>query len=90
MLGLMWVEFDMKKSTLSAEGNGYMVKSEYMPGLGIVTRISRLSKPTHEENRMIPCHEIKRFVSGRCLPYLTRRSIISNLVRKNWFLAWHV
>lgn len=64
MLGLVWVEFDMKKSILSAEGNGYMVKSEYMPGLGVLTRFSRLSKPDHEVNRMIPCKEIKRFCFG--------------------------
>jgi hypothetical protein len=47
MLGLIWKEFDLKRSSLSAEGNGYMVKSEYVPGLGILTRFSRLSKAEH-------------------------------------------
>ena len=64
MLGLVWSEFDVKASTLSAEGNGYMVKSEYAPGLGILTRFSRLSRPSHEGNRIIPCNEIKRYCFG--------------------------
>ncbi|CAG8962235.1 hypothetical protein HYFRA_00005288 [Hymenoscyphus fraxineus] len=64
MLGLVWVEFDVKKSILNAEGNGYMAKSEYMPGLGILTRFSRLGKPQHRENRMIPCTEIKKLCFG--------------------------
>ena len=64
MLGLVWKEFDMKKTSLSAEGNGYMVKSEYVPGLGILTRFSRLSKAEHKENRIVPCEEIKRLCFG--------------------------
>jgi hypothetical protein len=64
MLGLVWTDFDVKASVLSAEGNGYMVKSEYAPGLGILTRFSRLSKSVHEANRVIPCKEIKRLCFG--------------------------
>jgi hypothetical protein len=64
MLGLVWTDFNVKASLLSAEGNGYMVKSEYTPGLGILTRFSRLSKPTHTGNRIIPCKEIKRLCFG--------------------------
>lgn len=64
MLGLIWKEFDMKKSTLSAEGNGYMVKSEKVQGLGILTRFSRLSKAEHKEKRVIPCDEIKQLCFG--------------------------
>lgn len=64
MLGLVWKEFDMKNAVLSAEGNGYMMKSEYMPGLGILARFSRLSKPVHQENRIIPCEQIKRLCFG--------------------------
>jgi hypothetical protein len=64
MLGLVWKEFDMKNSSLAAEGNGYMVTSEYVKGLGILTRFSRLSKAEHKENRIIPCEEIKRLCFG--------------------------
>lgn len=64
MLGLVWKEFDMKKSSLAAEGNGYMVTSEYVKGLGILTRFSRLSKAEHKENRIVPCEEIKRLCFG--------------------------
>ena len=64
MLGLVWKVFDMRKSTLSAEGNGYMVKSEYVPGLGILTRFSSVLKAKHTENRIIPCNEIKRLCFG--------------------------
>lgn len=64
MLGLVWKEFDMKKSLLSAEGNGYMMKSEYVPGLGVLTRFSRLTKAEHKVNRIVPCDEIKRLCFG--------------------------
>jgi hypothetical protein len=64
MLGLVWTEFNLKQSILTAEGNGYMVKSEYMPGLGILTRFSRLGTPQHTEFRMIPCKEIKMLCFG--------------------------
>jgi hypothetical protein len=64
MLGLVWKEFDMKNSTLSAEGNGYMLKSEYILGLGILTRFSRLLKAEHKEHRIVPCNELKRLCFG--------------------------
>jgi hypothetical protein len=64
MLGLVWKELDLKKSSLSAEGNGYMVKSEHVPGLGILTRFSRLSRAVYKENRIVPCDEIKRLCFG--------------------------
>jgi len=64
MLGLVWKELDLKKSSLSVEGNGYMVKSEHVPGLGILTRFSRLSRAVHKENRIVPCDEIKRLCFG--------------------------
>jgi hypothetical protein len=41
-----------------------MVKSEYVPGLGILARFSRLSKAEHKENRIIPCEETKRLCFG--------------------------
>jgi hypothetical protein len=66
MLGLVWKEFDMKNSTLAAEGNGYMVTSEYVKGLGILTRFSRLSKAEHKANRIIPCKEIKQLALEKC------------------------
>lgn len=64
MLGMVWTDFDVKASILSAEGNGYMIKSEYMSGLGILARFSRLSKPMHKGNRIIPCEEVKRLCFG--------------------------
>lgn len=64
MLGMVWTDFDVKASILGAEGNGYMVKSEYMSGLGILTRFSRLAKPLHEANRIIPCAEVKALCFG--------------------------
>jgi hypothetical protein len=64
MLGLVWKELDLKKSSLSAEGNGYMVKSEHVPGLGILTRFSRLGKAEHKENRIVPSDDIKRLCFG--------------------------
>ena len=65
MLGMVWTDFDTKASTLSAEGNGYMVKSENMSGLGIIARFSRLGKPRHEGNRIVPCVEVKQLCFGQ-------------------------
>ncbi|KAG9231388.1 hypothetical protein BJ875DRAFT_487070 [Amylocarpus encephaloides] len=66
MLGLLWKEFDMKDTVLSAEGNGYMLKSEYIQGLGILTKFSLVGplKATHKENRIIPCEEVKKLCFG--------------------------
>lgn len=64
MLGLVWKEVDLKTSNLTADGNGYMVKSEYAQGLGILARFSRLSNPKHGEDRIIPCDEIKKLCFG--------------------------
>jgi hypothetical protein len=64
MLGLVWTEFDFKDSNLAAEGNGYMVKSEYLQGLGILCKFSRIYKPIHKGNRIIPCNEIKKLCFG--------------------------
>jgi hypothetical protein len=64
LLGLVRKEFDIEESKLRAEGNGYMIKSEFIRGLGILARFSRVSRPVHEENRIIPCIEIKRLCFG--------------------------
>lgn len=65
MLGLVWTEFDMKRSTLRAEGNGYMINSEHMPGLGVLTRFSQVERPNNKENRIVPCIELKRLCFGQ-------------------------
>jgi hypothetical protein len=64
MLGLVWTEFDMKRSTLRAEDNGYMINSEHMPGLGVLTRFSQVERSEQKENRIVPCEELKRLCFG--------------------------
>ncbi|KAH8896721.1 hypothetical protein GQ53DRAFT_838246 [Thozetella sp. PMI_491] len=64
MLGLVWTEFDVKAPKLAAEGNGYMLTSEYVSGLGIMAKFSLVSKRHHEDRRIIPCIELKRLCFG--------------------------
>ncbi len=64
MLGLVWNKFDVMGSRLTAKGNGYLIKSEGVRGLGILARISRFGKPSFEGNRIIPCQELKRLCFG--------------------------
>ncbi len=53
----------LKASALTAEGNGYMVTSEYLLGTGIVVKFFYLSRSDHE-NRIIPRQELKRLCFG--------------------------
>ena len=64
MLGLVWTEFDVKRSILRAEGNGYIITSEHISSLGIMTRFLQVLSPEHEETRIIPCNQVKSLCFG--------------------------
>ena len=70
MLGLIWTEFDMRMSTLTASGNGYLMTGENVPGLGTLFRFARLSKAQHQEHRVIPCREISKLMGENSFPSL--------------------
>jgi hypothetical protein len=76
MLGLVWKGFDVKNSSLSAEGNGSRVKGEYVEGLGgssILMRFTPLSESDHRENGIIPCNELKRLCFGEVASLFDKR-----------------
>lgn len=75
MLGLYWKQFDLEKG-LRAEGNGYMLTSTTVHGLGIVTTFSMTGPavPRFEDNRVIPCNALKELVFGS-VPCILDRSL---------------
>jgi hypothetical protein len=64
MLGMSWKAFEDVKGNLRAEGNGYILTSTLVQGLGLMTTFSVTGASKFQENRIIPCHEIKELVFG--------------------------
>jgi hypothetical protein len=73
MLGLIWTDFDMKRSILRAQGNGYVLSSERVARLGLMVRFSRIGESQHGENRVVPCIELKRLCFGEVPSILDSR-----------------
>lgn len=64
LLGLQWVKFDQDTWNLRAEGNGLMLLSQPIWGLGVSVSFSVTGKTTFQEKRMIPCRAVKALSFG--------------------------
>jgi hypothetical protein len=64
MLGLYWKAFDQSVWNLRAEGNGFILTSTNVHGLGVMVVFAATGKSNFRENRVIPCHEIKELAFG--------------------------
>ncbi|KUJ20253.1 uncharacterized protein LY89DRAFT_610179 [Mollisia scopiformis] len=64
MLGLYWKTFDQLNWNLRAEGNGFILTSQHVHGLGVVVVFATTGKSRFQENRVIPCAEIKELSFG--------------------------
>lgn len=64
MLGLYWKVFDQSAWNLRAEGNGFILTSTTVHGLGVMVVFATTGKSTSEERRVIPCQEIKELAFG--------------------------
>jgi hypothetical protein len=64
MLGIYWKAFDIVKGNVRAEGNGYIVTSTLVNGLGVLTTFSITGSSSFTEKRVIPFHEVKELVFG--------------------------
>ncbi|GIZ36864.1 hypothetical protein CKM354_000033000 [Cercospora kikuchii] len=64
LLGMQWVTFDQDTWNLRAEGNGYMLLSQTVWGLGVSLSFAVTGKASFAENRMIPCPAVKQMLFG--------------------------
>jgi len=78
MLGMHWKAFEVVKGNVRAEGNGYIVTSTLVHGLGVLTTFSVTGLSSFAEKRVIPFHEVKELVFG-FVPSILGTLELSNL-----------
>lgn len=64
MLGIHWTTWDSATDRYRAEGNGVMLLGSFIAEQGIVFQLIRHANSEFRENRVIPCHELKRYCFG--------------------------
>ncbi|KAL2067038.1 hypothetical protein VTL71DRAFT_1462 [Oculimacula yallundae] len=64
MLGLYWKVFDQSIWNLRAEGNGFILTSTSVQGLGVMVNFATTGKSNFRENRVIPCEAVKELSFG--------------------------
>jgi len=64
MLGMYWKVFDQIRWNLRAEGNGFILTSTTVHGLGVMIIFSTTGKSRFQDNRVIPCNEVKELAFG--------------------------
>ncbi len=64
MLGLYWKVFDQSTWNLRAEGNGFILTSTTVHGLGVMVVFAITGKSVFEDRRVIPCMAIKELPFG--------------------------
>ncbi|KAM3423876.1 hypothetical protein BST61_g1272 [Cercospora zeina] len=64
LLGMQWVTFDQDTWNLRAEGNGFMLLSQTVWGLGVSLSFAVTGKASFADNRMIPCPAVKQLLFG--------------------------
>lgn len=64
MLGMYWKAFEEIRGNLRAEGNGFILTSTTVHGLGLMATFSVTGLSKFKENRVIPSHDIKELVFG--------------------------
>jgi len=64
MLGIYWKVFDQIQWSLRAEGNGFILTSTMVDGLGVMVVFAITGKSRFLENRVIPTKDIKELCFG--------------------------
>ncbi|KAL5314067.1 hypothetical protein ACEPPN_018491 [Leptodophora sp. 'Broadleaf-Isolate-01'] len=64
MLGLYWKVFDQSIWNLRAEGNGFILTSTTVHGLGVMVAFATTGKSNFKENRVIPSEAVKELTFG--------------------------
>lgn len=63
-LGMYWKVFDHNRWNLRAEGNGFILTSTTVHGLGVMVVFSVTGKSKFKDRRVIPCEEVKELAFG--------------------------
>lgn len=64
MMGMYWKVFDPNRWNLRAEGNGFILTSTTVHGLGVMIVFSITGKSAFTDRRVIPCDEVKQLAFG--------------------------
>jgi hypothetical protein len=64
MLGMYWKVFDQIRWNLRAEGNGFILTSTTVHGLGVMVAFAITGKSRFQENRVIPSEDVKELCFG--------------------------
>ncbi|APA14772.1 hypothetical protein SS1G_06788 [Sclerotinia sclerotiorum 1980 UF-70] len=64
LLGMYWKVFDQIQWNLRAEGNGFILTSTTVHGLGVMVTFSVTGRSSFRENRVIPSNHIKDLCFG--------------------------
>ena len=64
LLGVRWKTFDPDSWNLRAEGNGQILTSAVVQGLGVAISFIITGPQTFEADRIIPCHMVKDLLFG--------------------------
>ncbi|KAG0649954.1 hypothetical protein D0Z07_3583 [Hyphodiscus hymeniophilus] len=64
VMGMYWKLFDPNLWNLRAEGNGFILTSTTVHGLGVMVVFSITGKSEFTDRRVIPCEEIKQLAFG--------------------------
>lgn len=64
LMGMYWKVFDQIQWNLRAEGNGFILTSTTVHGLGVMVVFAVTGKSKFEENRVIPAEHIKELCFG--------------------------
>lgn len=64
LMGMFWKAFDELKGNVRAEGNGLILTSTQVHGLGLMATFSKTGRSEFEKNRLIPNNDIKEFCFG--------------------------
>lgn len=64
MLGMYWKVFDQTSWNMTAEGNGYILTSTIVHGLGVMVVFSTTGPSKFTRNRVIPTKKIKDLSFG--------------------------
>lgn len=87
MLGMYWKAFEDVRGNIRAEGNGFILTSTIAQGLGLLCTFSVTGASRFQENRVIPCHEVKELVFG-CVPCIFGSNLdLGNVERAKETLA---
>lgn len=81
MLGMYWKAFEEIRGNLRAEGNGYILTSTTVHGLGLMTVFSVTGASRFRDTRVIPSHDIKELVFGFVPSILGTSLEVGNLDR---------